>query len=81
LDWLPAVILLFGGLLVLLLSGLPVAFSFTLINIVGAFILWGGELGLRQLIVNMFSSVSMFALIAVPLFTLMGEVMLHSGVA
>jgi tripartite ATP-independent transporter DctM subunit len=72
---------IFCGFLVLLLTGLPVAFCFALVNLIGAFIFWGGEPGLRQLILSIADSVSLFALLPIPLFILMGEVMFHSGVA
>lgn len=61
--------------------GLPVAFSFTLINVVGVYLFWGGEIGLIQLIHSIASSVTKFSLIPVAMFVLMGEVMFRSGVA
>ena len=64
-----------------MVSGLPVAFCFMLINIIGAFVLWGGEIGLEQLVLSLFRSVSKFSLLPLPLFVLMGEVIFHSGVA
>ncbi len=62
-------------------SGLPVAFCFILINIVGVMLLWGGGIGLQQFIFSIFDSVSTFTLLPVPMFILMGEVMFHSGIA
>ncbi len=64
-----------------MVSGLPVAFCFMLINIIGAFVLWGGEIGLEQLVLSLFRSVARFTLLPLPLFILMGEVMFHSGLA
>lgn len=71
----------FGGLAVLLLIGLPVAIAFTLVNLVGVYVLWGGAGGLSQLILSIDSSVASFVLVPVPMFILMGTVMFHSGVA
>jgi tripartite ATP-independent transporter DctM subunit len=61
--------------------GFPVAFSFLLINVVGIFFFWGGEPGLRQLILSMYASLTNFILVPVPMFFLMGEIMFQSGVA
>ena len=71
----------FGGLAVLLLIGLPVAIAFTLVNLIGVYLLWGGAIGLSQLILSIDSSVATFILVPVPMFILMGTVMFHSGVA
>ncbi|MFH1123999.1 MAG: TRAP transporter large permease subunit [Pseudomonadota bacterium] len=79
-EWWHTLIMLILGLLVLFALGLPVAFSFIVINLVGAYTLWGGMVGLEQLIFSMFDSVSTFILLPVPLFVLMGEIMLHSGI-
>lgn len=78
-DWWLALLIIFGAFVFLMLIGMPVAFSFLLINLVGVFILWGGTAGLRQLILSIFESVTFFALLPVPLFILMGEVLFRSG--
>jgi tripartite ATP-independent transporter DctM subunit len=62
-------------------TGLPVAFCFLLVNLVGVFLFWNGEAGLRQLTLSIFDSVTFYGLLPVPLFLLMGEVMFHSGIA
>jgi tripartite ATP-independent transporter DctM subunit len=80
-EWWAYMLLFFGGLSVLLLTGLPVAFAFVLVNVVGAYAFWGGEIGLGQLILSIDSSVSTIVLVPVPMFILMGAVMFHSGVA
>ncbi len=80
-DWVIYLVLFFGGLMLLLLIGLPVAIAFLLVNIVGAYAFWGGASGLGQLILSLDSSVSSFILVPVPMFILMGTVMFHSGVA
>lgn len=80
-EWWAYMLLFFGGLAGLLLIGLPVAFAFLLVNLIGAYVLWGGEIGLEQLILSIDSSVSTFVLVPVPMFILMGSVMFHSGIA
>ncbi len=62
-------------------SGLPTAFCFMLITMVAAYLLWGGETGLRQLILNIKASVTIFSLLPMMLFILMGSVMFRSGIA
>ncbi|MFC2003514.1 TRAP transporter large permease subunit [Chloroflexota bacterium] len=80
-EWWVAGISIFSVFLVLLLMGLPVAFVFMAINVAGVFLFWGGTIGLQQLIFSIWSSVSTFSLLPVPLFVLMGEVMFLSGIA
>jgi len=80
-EWYLALALIVGLFLVLLVMGMPVAFSFLFVNLVGAVLWWGGEAGLRQLIISISSSVTSFALMPVPMFILIGEVMFHTGIA
>ena len=80
-SWESASWLLLGGSTVLLFLGLPVAFSFLAINIVGAIVFLGGESGLVQLTRNSVDSVSSFSLTPIPMFVLMGELLFHTGLA
>lgn len=80
-SWQFASWLLFGGSTVLMLLGLPVAFSFLAINIIGAILFLGGESGLVQLARNSAASVTSFSLTPIPMFVLMGEVLFHTGLA
>ena len=80
-DWTQASLILFGGLVAVMGLGLPVAFSFLAINVIGAAIFLGGEPGLAQLARNSVQSITSFALTPIPFFVLMGEVLFHSGVA
>jgi tripartite ATP-independent transporter DctM subunit len=80
-DWVEASLVLFGGLVAVMGLGLPVAFAFLAINIVGAAIFLGGEPGLAQFARNAVQSITSFALTPIPFFVLMGEVLFHSGVA
>jgi len=78
--WLSAIVL-FGVLTALFLVGLPAAFAFFGINIVGAWFYLGKEAGLVQLIRNGVVSITSFSLTPIPFFILMGEVLFHTGVA
>lgn len=80
-TWQAAAWLLLGGSTVLLFLGLPVAFSFLVVNIAGAILYLGGEAGLVQFARNAVVSVTNFALTPIPLFILMGEVLFHTGLA
>jgi len=80
-TWVEASLILFGGLVAMMGLGLPVAFGFLAINIVGALLFLGGEQGLPQLARNAVQSVTSFSLTPIPFFVLMGEVLFHSGVA
>ncbi len=80
-SWQGAAWLMLGGSTVLIFLGLPVAFSFLVINILGAWLFLGGEPGLVQLARNSVDSVASFALTPIPLFVLMGEVLFHTGLA
>ena len=80
-SWHMASLLLLGGSMLLLFMGLPVAFSFIAINIVGAAIFLGGDAGLNQMVRNSAVAVLNFSLTPIPLFVLMGEVLFHTGLA
>ena len=80
-SWQLASLLLLGGSTVLLFIGLPVAFAFMAINIVGAILFLGGDAGLSQMLRNSAAAVINFSLTPSPLFVLMGEVLFHTGLA
>src|SRR5689334_24188486 len=80
-SWRAAAWVMLGGSTVLMLLGLPVAFAFLAINLVGAALYLGGEPGLVQFVRNGVQSVTTFALTPIPLFILMGEVLFHTGLA
>src|ERR1700732_3908062 len=80
-SWQMASLLLLGGSTVLLFIGMPVAFSFIAINLIGAILFLGGEAGLDQLVRNSSAAVMNFSLTPIPLFILMGEVLFHTGLA
>jgi len=80
LEWWLALSLILTLLIVFMLSGLPVAFCFMAVNIVGVLLFWGGQVGLRQLILSMHGALYNFSWATLVLFLLMGEVIFHSGV-
>ncbi len=79
--WWQTLAMLFGILTVLLLVGMPAAFAFLAINLVGAIVYLGGEPGLMQVVRNGVAAITNFSLTPIPLFVLMGEVLFHTGVA
>jgi len=78
-DWWWILIILFGSLLALMFTGLPVAFSFLFVTTGAVYVLMGGMNGLTQLVVSIFDSLTKFNLTAIPFFILMGEILYHSG--
>ena len=80
-EWYLTILIIIGSLLVLMSTGLPVAFAFMVVNIIGVYFLWGGGPGMEQLIDSFFSSITSFTFIPLPLFILMGDFMFHSGIA
>jgi len=74
-----ALFLVIGGLLFLMATGLPVAFCFTAITLIGAIWLWGYNAGLTMFIQNIYDSVSKFYLLPIGMFMLMGQIMFLSG--
>ena len=80
-EWWIIFLVIFFGLLFLFALGVPVAFAFLFVNLVGVYLFWGGTVGVSQLILSIYNSVTSFSLLPVPLFVLMGEVMFHSGIA
>ncbi len=71
----------FGGFIALILMGFPIAFAFFFINLIGAYLFMGGTEGVKQLTLNMYSSLGNFTLTPIPLFIFMGEVMFRTGIA
>ena len=71
--------IVFGSLVVLMMTGMPIAICFMFINIVGAVLVLGYPAGLDYIIQSMWSSLATFTIAPVPLFVIMGELMFHSG--
>ncbi|MBV8745696.1 MAG: TRAP transporter large permease subunit [Xanthobacteraceae bacterium] len=80
-SWQAAALLLLGGSTVLLFMGIPVAFTFLAVNLIGAWLYLGGAVGIEQIVRNSVVAVSNFSLTPIPLFVLMGEILFHTGLA
>jgi tripartite ATP-independent transporter DctM subunit len=79
-DWGTTLIVMLVVLMVILLSGIPIAFAFLLFNLLGVLYLMGPD-GISILSVSMFSSLTKFVIAPVPLFIFMGTIMFYSGMA
>lgn len=79
--WYYALLLLVGGVCALLMLGVPVAFAFFAVNIVGAVLFLGGINALISLPSECLEAIAKFNLTPIPLFILMGEILFHTGVA
>ncbi len=80
-DPFSAGLLIFTLALLLMVSGVPIAFGFLIVNVIGAFILMDGWLGVVQLVDNSTSLITTFRLVSIPLFVFMGALFFHSGLA
>jgi tripartite ATP-independent transporter DctM subunit len=78
-EWYTIISLLFGGMVLLLLTGIPIAFAFLLVNMVAAYFFLGGVPGLIGAVIGVFTSITTFTLLPVPFFILMGELIFHTG--
>jgi tripartite ATP-independent transporter DctM subunit len=79
--WYTVLLLLLGTLIAFMALGLPVVFAFFATNLLGAWFFMGGDNGILQLMRNAVDSVQSFALLPIPLFILMGEIMFYTGIA
>ncbi|EBA02759.1 TRAP dicarboxylate transporter- DctM subunit [Rhodobacterales bacterium HTCC2150] len=79
-EWVINLVFFFGFLIVMMLSGMPVALGFLTLNIIGLYIFMG-EGALSLLATGAFTSVGQFTLIPIPLFILMGELLMRTGLA
>ena len=79
-EWWAITLILFGGLILLLMVGIPVAFSFWIIVIAGFFFFAGGTAGLYSVVTSLRSSIAVFTFLPVPLFIIMGDVLFQSGI-
>jgi tripartite ATP-independent transporter DctM subunit len=77
-EW--VTVLMFGSMLVLLALGLPLAFVTGLIGVVFTIMLFGID-GLQLVASRIYSFMTEYVLISVPMFILMASVMERSGVA
>jgi tripartite ATP-independent transporter DctM subunit len=80
-EWYWILLIIFGSLCLIMATGIPVAFSFLAVNIVGAFILYGGLSGLPSLAYSMWFSLASFVYLPIPMFMILGEILFRSGMA
>ncbi len=73
-------VILFGGLVCLLTLGVPVVFALSSISILVAFIL-GGSNDLFIVATTTYRQITEYSLMSIPLFLLMGNFLLHSGIS
>jgi len=79
-DWVSSLLILLGILLAGLATGLPVAFTFIGISVAGLYLVLGPA-ALSLIASGAFESVGLFVFIPLPLFILMGELLMRSGIA
>jgi tripartite ATP-independent transporter DctM subunit len=80
-DWWVLAIVSVLALLLFMGSGVPIAFSLGFLAMIGLWLLWPGPAPLQVLATTSFSVTANFVLVAVPLFILMAEVVLFSGMS
>ena len=80
-SWYTILLVLLGTLVAFMALGVPVVFAFFATNLIGGWVFMGGESGVTQLVRNSVDAVQNFALLPIPLFILMGEIMFYTGVA
>jgi tripartite ATP-independent transporter DctM subunit len=78
-EWWQIISLLFGGMVLLLLTGIPIAFAFLVVNMAAAYFFLGGIPGLVGVVTGVFTSITTFTLLPVPFFILMGELIFHTN--
>ncbi|MRX52012.1 TRAP transporter large permease subunit [Paracoccus sp. S-4012] len=79
-EWYISLLLLMGTFFTLILMGIPVVFAFFGVNIIfGAYFM--GTAGFELLIDGVYGSLSVFVLLPITLFILMGEVLFRTGIA
>jgi len=71
---------MFGCLIAIMVTGMPISFAFMFTCIIGASLFWGGASGLDQFAMSIYSSVANYTFLPIPLFVLMGDVIFASGV-
>ncbi|MFC0270191.1 TRAP transporter large permease [Metabacillus herbersteinensis] len=69
-----------GGLSTFLLIGLPVAFSLALLAVAGMYFFNGGTFAFMQIPIISYKSLDDFSLTALPMYVLMSQILLVSGV-
>ncbi len=79
-SWSLALLLIFGCLVVFMLTGMPIAFAFLTTCAIASFIFMGGLVGLEQFTASLYSPLVSFILLPCALFILMGNIIFEAGV-
>lgn len=79
-EWYSILLVILGLILVLFMTGIPVAFAFLLLNIIGLYVWLGGVSAWHIMILSAYEVLTIYEMLAVLFFILMGEVLYHSGV-
>jgi C4-dicarboxylate transporter DctM subunit len=79
-EWWQSAIFLFGGLILLLATGLHIAFALGIMAIVGMLFFWGGIPTLSVLGITGFTNIASFSFTAVPMFIFMAELVLFTDI-
>ena len=79
-EWYLALLLLLGTVCAAMFLGLPVAFAFFGANVLGTYLFLSGDIGLVLMPMEFHNAIK-FTLAPIPLFLLMGEILLQTGVA
>jgi tripartite ATP-independent transporter DctM subunit len=80
-EWYWILVVISLGILIFFASGIPVAFSFGLLNLIGLYIFCGGMPALGIVTFSASSGIANFVLVAIPMFVLMGDFITVSGMA
>jgi tripartite ATP-independent transporter DctM subunit len=80
-EWYWILTIVVGSLILLFLTGFPIAFCFMVINFAGVYIICSGEAGVRQFMLDMTASINDFSLLSLPCFVFMGDIIFETGIA
>ncbi|MFC1907373.1 TRAP transporter large permease subunit [Chloroflexota bacterium] len=81
-EWWLVTIIMFAGLLTMLLVfRMPVAFSLGIMGAIGAYFWWGGMSSLQIWALTAFRTVGDFILLPIPMFILMAEIIIVTGIS
>ena len=80
-EWYWILMIIVGSLVLLFMTGFPIAFCFMVVNFAGVYIFCGGEAGVRQFMFDMTASVNNFTLLSLPCFVFMGDIIFETGIA
>jgi tripartite ATP-independent transporter DctM subunit len=79
-EWWVAFLLIMGSFFVLVMLAVPIVFAFFAVNVVFVLIIQG-RAGLELMVDGIYGSLTVFTLLPITLFILMGEVLFRSGIA